>query len=123
MLVGCCCRLAQLLRLDSEPSKDTISGLNTAGQTTEAESRRRLMWSCYILDVSIGSGVEHILMSARIIPDIYLPRQSRDFDLQIESTTTKFSIDALVSGKLRTENLGIEAFFVQMMYLRQEVLK
>lgn len=123
MLVGQCCRLAQLLRLDHEPVKETMSALPGAQQITEAESRRRLMWSCFSLDVIIGSGVEALLLGSKYLPNIQLPRQAADFDRQIDSPTAVLDPKELLSLQTITFTMGIEACFVQVMWLRSQVLR
>lgn len=123
MLVGHCCRLAQLLRLDQEPAKETISELPLSAQITEAESRRRLMWSCFSLDVIIGSGVEALLLASKSLPNIQLPRQALDFDRQLDLPTAILSPTQLLSTQNLTFTMGLEACFVQIIWLRSQVLR
>ena len=122
MITGCCARLAQLLRLDSELADETIANLPVDSQVTQKESRRRLMWACYILDGIVGSGVEHLLSCSITPPSLQLPCPGRDFIMQLPCATGLLKPDDS-SKYVPAENLGIEAYTVRIFYLRFQVLR
>lgn len=72
MIAGTCSRLAQLLRLDSEATDESLMGIPKTLLTAEKEARRRLLWSCYILDVHISSGVD-LISNWPSLPQTRLP--------------------------------------------------
>ncbi|OQV07020.1 Fungal specific transcription factor domain-containing protein [Cladophialophora immunda] len=79
VLAGCCQRLARLLGLDATSRSSVRSGF----ESCEHESRRRLMWSCFILDGIVGSGVDAHSLSKDTIPKIPLPRPESEFLSQV----------------------------------------
>ncbi len=123
MLTGCCLRLAQLLRLDTEANDASLAGIPENLRVTERESRRRLMWSCYILDINVGSGVDS-LGSSKIPPKVHLPCPAQAFMLQMEYNmeSVTFNQDPHGFVKWPSLNAGLEAFYIRVMYLRGEVL-
>ena len=63
MLSGLTARMAQALQVNLEHSTDILcqdSEPNPSASTKE--SRRRLMWSCYITDSLVGSGVDQLTL-------------------------------------------------------------
>ncbi|KAJ5119475.1 hypothetical protein N7448_010144 [Penicillium atrosanguineum] len=119
---GIASRLAQLLRLDSEPTPESLTGIPMALVTAEKEARRRLVWSCYNLDVHISSGVD-LISSWPSVPKTHLPCSGREFNLQIECETgTLREGPEFLDGLNKTTSLSLEAYFVYIMYLRKQVL-
>ena len=114
--------MAQLLRLDAEPVVDGTVAQSTAAQITDRESKRRLMWSCYILDILVGSGIDSLVMSFQSTPSIQLPCQNQAFTLQIVSETAAL-IPSNISMPAVENNLGLEAYFVRVVYIRGQVLR
>ncbi|KFZ10961.1 hypothetical protein V502_07829 [Pseudogymnoascus sp. VKM F-4520 (FW-2644)] len=124
MLSGCCFRMAQLLRLNTEPEVESTTHLSTVTQITECESRRRLMWSCYILDVLVGSGVESLIMSSKALPNVKVPCNNDAYLLQKEPSTGYLLPDGiLLVDSLPAESLGLEAYFVYVISLREQILR
>lgn len=123
MISGIASRLAQLLRLDSEPTAESLTGIPTALVTAEKEARRRLVWSCYNLDVHISSGVD-LISNWPSAPRTHLPCSGREFTLQIECEIGTFHEGPGLLDELKiTANLSLEAYFVYIMYLRKQVLR
>lgn len=111
--------MAQLLRLENE-SPEELTSTSASGFVTEAESRRRLMWSCYILDIIVGSGIDNFAMSSRIVPKIQLPCDNRSFTLQIPRKSPRLISED--GQELVIEELALEAVFVIVMHLRGRIL-
>ena len=122
MLSSCCFRMAQILRLDSEAADESLSSLPSATQNTERESRRRLMWSCYIIDIIVGSGIDGITMSSRTGPKIQLPCDSQTFTHQMASSV-EYLLPDEDQGPDTKQPLGLEAYLVRVMYLRGQILR
>lgn len=114
--------MAQLLRLDNEAVDESLEDLSTSGKITNREARRRVMWSCYILDVIVGSGIDSFVMSTRSLPRIQLPCSSQSFTLQMASETGPL-IPNNNPMEAAEQNLGLEAVFVRVIYLRSQVLR
>lgn len=124
MLSGCCYRMAQLLRLNIEPEVEGRTPLPTVTQITDRESQRRLMWSCYILDVVVGSGVESLIMSSKALPSVRVPCSNNAYLLQKESATGYLLPDGiLLVDPIPAESLGLEAYFVYVISLREQILR
>lgn len=116
--------MAQLLRLNTEPEVEGRTHLPTVTQITERESRRRLMWSCYILDVLVGSGVESLMMSSKALPNVKVPCNNDAYLLQKESSTGYLLPDGiLLVDSVPAESLGLEAYFVYVISLREQILR
>lgn len=118
-LVGCCYRLVRLMKLDAEATEEsTTSAANLADQ----ETRRRLLWACYVLDANVGSGVEANLCWQRPPAQVPMPQRDSDFTNQLKSQAVY--IDA--NGDFHPNDLtalGLQAYAIRLMYLRTKVLK
>ncbi|CAI4214192.1 unnamed protein product [Parascedosporium putredinis] len=84
MIVGCCTRMSRLLRMDEEDRRRSDGLLDDNDDIhgealTRRESKRRLMWSCYILDSFVGAGVDGNLSWATDLPNIPLACSERNF--------------------------------------------
>ena len=124
MLAGCCFRMAQLLRLNSEQTTGGASKIDETVHATPRECRRRLMWSCYILDVMVGSGVETIMMSYNDPPKIRLPCHNANFVNQMLNETSNWlSAEGSPTISMGLGNLGLEAAIVCITLLRSKVLR
>lgn len=88
-------------------------------EATQQESKRRIFWSCYVLDTIVASGVEENMGWRGPPPRIPLPRPDQDFIFQIPSRTFYLDNDSPGMGK----NLGIRACTVRILHLRTEVLR
>ncbi|KAJ5971510.1 uncharacterized protein N7479_001428 [Penicillium vulpinum] len=131
MLSGITTRMTQALQINLEYNtdilcRDTGNGL----PVTAKESRRRLMWSCYIMDALVGSGVDQLtLMDERDIK-IQLPCNDRNFTQQVPCLTEtlypgswlKFIPEDLDTKSL-LPNMGIMAYFIRQISIRKRVLR
>jgi hypothetical protein len=131
LLSGLAVRMAQALQINLEYSPDILCTENTSGPSASAkESRRRLMWSCYIMDSWVGSGVDQLtLINAKDL-QIQLPCDDQSFLLQIPRITEMMEpgrVLNLIPAALRphcpAENLGMMAYFVRIVELRKRVLR
>lgn len=123
MISGMCSRLAQLLRLDDEPTKESLAGIPESLLIAEKEARRRLVWSCYILDVSTSSGV-NLISNWPTVPKARLPCSDREYTLQLECDTGFLGDnERFLDGINESSGMCLEAYFVHVVYLRKQVLR
>ncbi|KAL7275633.1 hypothetical protein RUND412_001419 [Rhizina undulata] len=123
-------RAAQALMLNIEHDEDILcKDKSRSIDATTKESRRRLMWSCFTLDLQMCSGVKYISLLDASTLKLQLPCQERNYSLQIPCITEKLDPGLglmCASDNLDNpgrENLGIEAFYVRLLYIRGKILR
>ncbi|KAJ5682112.1 uncharacterized protein N7477_002052 [Penicillium maclennaniae] len=131
MLSGLITRMAQALQINLEYNTDVLCQNNDYGPSTTAkESRRRLMWSCYVMDSLVGSGVDQLTLVHEKDMKIQLPCNERNFIQQIPCFTEtlepanwlKFIPSELDTATL-LPNMGIMAHFIRHISIRKRVLR
>ncbi|KAL4877880.1 fungal-specific transcription factor domain-containing protein [Aspergillus karnatakaensis] len=128
MLGGLTARMAQALQINLEYSTDLL-GREPGLSIIARESRRRLMWSCFVTDALLGSGVDQLMLIDERDIKIQLPCNERRF-LQEAPCVTR-TLTGNVLGFLRpeiiptdpNENMGIMAYFIQHIRIRKQVLR
>ncbi|KAJ5672943.1 hypothetical protein N7507_002070, partial [Penicillium longicatenatum] len=129
MLSGMTARMSQALQLNLENSADMLcQELNST--TIINETKRRLMWSCYLLDSWVGSGVNQLTLLEDHDLKIQLPCHSQNFSLGIlcltetlhEGQTLSFvPLDQVPPDP--SQNMGIEAYFIRLVSTRKKILR
>ena len=123
--------MTQALQINLEYNTDILCQNDDTGLTvTEKESRRRLMWSCYVMDALVGSGVDQLTLVDEKDMKIQLPCNDRNFVQQIPCLTEtletgnclKFMGD-YVDNKTILPNMGMMAYFVRHISIRKKVLR
>jgi hypothetical protein len=132
LLTGLVIRMAHALQLNNEVSADILCK-EEGGSPNEAsvrESRRRLMWACYMIDVWAGSGVDHLTILNEKDLKIQLPCNERQFLLQIPVVTERLQegdiIDFIPAEDVPEkpkENLGMAAYYVRIVSIWRRVLR
>ncbi|OQE31169.1 hypothetical protein PENSTE_c001G04121 [Penicillium steckii] len=131
MLSGLITRMTQALQINLEYNTDILCQNDDNGLTvTEKESRRRLMWSCYVMDALVGSGVDQLTLVDEKDMKIQLPCNERNFVQQIPCLTEtlesgnclKFMGEG-VDNKSILPNMGMMAYFVRHISIRKKVLR
>ncbi|CAG8879372.1 unnamed protein product [Penicillium nalgiovense] len=131
MLSGLTTRMTQALQINLEYNTDILCRNNGNGlPVTAKESRRRLMWSCYIMDALVGSGVDQLtLMDERDIK-IQLPCNERNFTQQVPCLTETLYpgswlkiLPEDLDTKTLSPNIGIMAYFIRHISIRKRVLR
>ena len=131
MLSGTTARMAQALQLNLEYSTDVLCREAGAAPSASAkESRRRLMWSCYIADALVGSGVDQLTLVDEKDIKIQLPCNERYFLLQTPCITEilergqvlRFLPPELIPTNL-VDNMGMMAYFIRHIEIRKRVLQ
>ncbi|KAJ0415041.1 fungal-specific transcription factor domain-containing protein [Aspergillus carlsbadensis] len=130
MLGGLTARMAQALQINLEYSTDILcqeTGSNLS--VPEREARRRLMWSCFVTDALLGSGVDQLTLIEERDIKIQLPCNERGFIQEVPCITR--TLDGRLPSFIRSdsippnpeENMGIMACFIQHIQIRKQVLR
>lgn len=86
------------------------------------ESRRRLMWSLYCLDIAISGGYEEFSLWRADRINVGLPCNERNFEFDLSQPTERLiSNTAEGSPKPHAEGVASLALHVRILYLRQKV--
>lgn len=80
------------------------------------ESRRRLMWSIYLLDVGLADGLQEYTVCPAATLHLRLPCMEDDFELGNESNSVGLR-DA------PGERLGIIAYYIRIISLHDDILR
>lgn len=86
------------------------------------ESRRRLMWSVFLLDVSLASGQPDFSLCPAESIHLQLPCRETDFELNVGYTTEPLISPAGASSD-KPPHLGLVAFFVRLTWIRARILR
>lgn len=129
MLSGITARMSQALQLNLENSADVLCQKSDS-TTITSETRRRLMWSCYLLDSWVGSGVNQLTLLEDRDLKIQLPCHSQNFTLGILCLTETLHEGETLSFVPRdqippdpAQHMGIEAYFIRLVSIRKKVLR
>lgn len=131
MLSGLIARMTQALQINLEHSTDVLcQDPSLRPDACTKESRRRLMWSCYIADSLIGSGVDQLTLIREEDMKIQLPCSERNFLHQtscitelLHSNTTLPFVPSRQLSSGPGDNLGIRAHYLRHISIRRRVLK
>lgn len=132
ILSGLAVRMAQALKLDNEYSPDILCADDgsAAPSVVSRESRRRLMWACYVLDAWMGSGGDHLTLLREADIKIQLPCNERNFGLRIPSVTETLGVGHVlqflppsVVPPKPAGNMGIMAYYIRIVTLRKRIIR
>lgn len=130
MLCGIMSRMSQALQINLEYSTDVLCEDSSSGPSvTVRESRRRLMWSCWVADTLVGSGVKQLTILDEKDINIQLPCNDRNFIQQLPCVTEILEnghvlpfVDSELTSTSPRQNMGIMAHFIRHIQLRKLVL-
>ncbi|KAJ5676184.1 hypothetical protein N7462_009081, partial [Penicillium macrosclerotiorum] len=129
MLSGVTARMSQALQLNLESSADLLCFKEDSTPIVN-EARRRLMWSCYVMDSWVGSGVNQLTLLEDRDLKIQLPCHTHNFSLGIPCITEILEAGKVVNFVLQeqvptdpSQNMGIEAYFIRLVSSRKKVLR
>jgi Fungal specific transcription factor domain len=130
MLCGLMSRMSQALQINLEYSTDVLcEGSSSGPSVTVRESRRRLMWSCWVADTLVGSGVKQLTILDEKDVKIQLPCNDRNFAQQLPCITEVLEngqvlpfVDAELTSTSPLQNMGIIAQFLRHIQTRKRVL-
>ncbi|CAK7201507.1 hypothetical protein SEUCBS139899_004213 [Sporothrix eucalyptigena] len=132
MLSGLASRFTQALSLNLEYDHDVLhtTDIMTA---VERESRRRLMWACYILDTMLACGLPDLQAIDTSTLRIQLPCDDRHFLYKIACRTATVQTNFMLPADQRdtdrpaapipSTNQGLDAFLVRLYLVRDHVLQ
>ncbi|KAJ6186811.1 hypothetical protein N7519_001719 [Penicillium mononematosum] len=131
MLSGLTTRMTQALQINLEYNTDILCQNTDNGlPVTAKESRRRLMWSCYIMDALVGSGVDQLTLMDERDVKIQLPCNERNFTQQVPCLTETLYpgswlkiLPEDLDTKTLSPNMGIMAYFIRHISIRKRVLR
>ena len=123
MITGLAVRLAQGLQLNVEQQVARARAISNRILPSLYESCRRVMWSVYVMDSWVGSGVDELTMLDDKNINIQLPAPESDFVLETPRATELPQLPSDASFRTRTDNLDLEAHFVLMVGLRKRILR
>jgi hypothetical protein len=131
MLSAITARMTQALQINLEYSPDILcTDISSPLSVSARESRRRLFWSCYVMDSWVGSGVDQLTLLHERDIKIQLPCNERNFLQQIPCITETISSNQILrflpeEMKLKnpSENMGMVAQFIRIAELRKKVLR
>ncbi|KAL5429348.1 hypothetical protein PMIN05_010752 [Paraphaeosphaeria minitans] len=126
LLTGLIVRMAHALQIHVESEEQS----GVANDVSLRESRRRLMWACYMVDVWAGSGVDQLTILNERDIKLQLPCNERQFLLQIPHATETLRPGEVldptsteVTPGQPWENMGMSAYFVRIAYIWKRVLR
>lgn len=126
LLTGLIVRMAHALQIHVESEEQP----GVTNDVSLRESRRRLMWACYMVDVWAGSGVDQLTILNERDIKLQLPCNERQFLLQIpHATETLRPGEVLEPTATETvpgqpwANMGMSAYFVRIAYIWKRVLR
>lgn len=126
--------MTQALQLNLERDSDVLSLINEPGRipALEKEVRRRLMWSIYLIDANIASGVDQLKLVRAEDLKIQLPTHDHNFMHQIAARTERLHAYADCSSPLlsshhdatKSQNpqMGLQAYFICMRHIKSKIL-
>ncbi|RDA87279.1 hypothetical protein CP532_1357 [Ophiocordyceps camponoti-leonardi (nom. inval.)] len=128
MLSGLAVRMAHALKINVEYDADVLCSEEMgpgAPSVASRESRRRLMWACYVLDA--GSGAD-LLRESDI--KIQLPSNERNFGLRIPAVTETLAVGHVlqllapaVVPHRPAANMGIMAYYIRLVALWKRIVR
>lgn len=83
------------------------------------ESRRRLMWSVFLLDMHLASGLPDFTLCQAESIHIQLPCRTENFELDISQTTEPLRRTQTVAPR----SIGLDALFIRLSWIRGKILK
>lgn len=130
MLTGVMTRMAQALQVNLEYSADLMCDAEPVTlDVTSRESRRRLLWACFVTDASIGSGVDQLTLLHERDIRIQLPYEERSFLLGKPRVTELLNGGVLeflpphMIPPSTADHMGIAAYYIRLIAIRKRILR
>jgi hypothetical protein len=132
MLSGVAVRMAHALKINTEYSSDLMctESPESSPSVVTRESRRRLMWACYVLDAWSSSGNDQISLLRESDIKIQLPCNERNYGLRIASVTETLGVGHVLQflppaivPRRPAANMGIMAYYIRIVTLWKKVVR
>ncbi|KAL5359157.1 hypothetical protein BJX96DRAFT_164247 [Aspergillus floccosus] len=114
--------MSRLLRLDARVTYEPSENDHTFKAQLDKQTRMRLFWSCYILDMLMASGVES-LTNTKMTPKVPLPCCRQDFTLGRPYDYQLLASQEYWFPDVEASRIGVEVCFVRLIYLRSYILR
>lgn len=119
---GCAYQIMRLLSLDLSPPEGHRE-LEATINPIEKESQKRLLWSCFILDSFIGSGIDENLRWRGDVPAVSLPCSDHEFlEQRRPHTQGRLYLKDLNSPSI-FENFDLRSHMIYLSSMRTQVLR
>ena len=118
MLSGLVTRMAHALQLNLECTPDAKTGSSVLW----CETRRRLMWACYVLDAWTGSGVDQLTLIREEDIEIQLPCDEPDFLLQRPCVTPKLEARYPSLG-MPGQHTGLMSCYIRLVSIWKRIVR
>lgn len=117
---GCSYQIMRLFGFDSpEQSARTIS----PADNRQDETKRRLLWSCFILDSCIGSGIDANLRWKEEVPTVFLPSSDHSFLEQALMNTPTLATLELFNSPNSLKQMNLRSQLIYLFHIRTQVLR
>ena len=131
MLSGLAVRMAHALKINSEYNSDILCAeTDISLSVASRESRRRLMWACYVLDAWAGRGADQLTLLRENDIKIQLPGNERNFGLRIPSVTETLGVGHVLQflppaivPRRPAANMGIMAYYIRVVALWKRIVR
>lgn len=127
MISGQIARHLQLLQLNIEQDSDVMCQNSQTAATKE--SRRRLVWACYLLDALIECGIDQLRLVESENIHVQLPCLEENFVTKRPCITEMMTQDGslpFIDSNLHANlpaNLDMRAFYIRAIAVRSKILK
>jgi hypothetical protein len=117
---GCAYQIMRLLGLDSS---ERIPKSGSPSDFTRKETERRLLWSCFIMDSFIGSGIDANLRWKEDVPNVLLPASDACFLEQIRFHLSDLATVEFFNSPTSFKKMNIHSQVIHLAYLRTQFLR
>jgi hypothetical protein len=130
LISGFISRRVQLLQLNVEHDNDVLCQKNQISWAAK-ESRRRVLWACYLLDASIECGIDQLRFVSASDVQIQLPCIEDSFIRNIPCITEILRVGKLLPFVDRqqvpvasaVDNIDIRGHYIRAMAIRSKILR
>ncbi|EED18693.1 conserved hypothetical protein [Talaromyces stipitatus ATCC 10500] len=129
LISGSISRRVQLLQLNVEHDNDILCQKNEISWAAK-ESRRRLLWACYLLDASIECGIDQLRFISAGDLQVQLPCTEDSFIRNMPCITEMLSVGKLLPfverqalATFTVENIDMRGHYIRAMAIRSKILK
>jgi hypothetical protein len=130
LISGFISRRVQLLQLNVEHDNDILCQKNQISWAAK-ESRRRVLWACYLLDASIECGIDQLRFVSAGDVQIQLPCVEDSFIRNIPHITEMLPVGKLLPFVDRQqvvvtsapENIDMRGHYIRAMAIRSKILR
>lgn len=130
LISGFTTRRVQLLQLNVEHDNDILCQKNQISWAAK-ESRRRVLWACYLLDAAIECGIDQLRFVSAGDVQIQLPCVEDSFIRNIPCITEMLQVGKLlpfideqqVAVASVSENIDMRGHYVRAMAIRSKILR